>query len=445
MKIVNSSKAKIVDCNFLVLSKTIDKYRSAVAFFINVINKEWDSYKDLTSKESYNLTEKLTVETKENPTPFYDFKKDFHKFPSYLRRSAIADAYGIVSSYQSNLKNYEEEKAIALTEGSRFNKKSPKLNKWHFKCPALYKGNMYEKLDDNLVKIKIFKNNDWVWQVIKLRNTDVKYIKNKFSQDKTFSPILIKNGRKFYLQYSFEKKVDLAKIDYSNTKVCSIDLGLNHSAVCSIIDSNGTVLDRLFINQSREKDRLNRLLNRYKLKCKQGGRTNKPKIWGKINGLNTQIVNDTVNKIISFAIKNNADVLVFEYLKFTGKKPKGKAMQLQLWAKRRIQEKCKHQAHNFGMRFSRVSANNTSKLAFDGSGYVTRNNKNASLCKFKNGKEYNCDLNASYNIGARYFIREINKTISAKKWLQYETKVPHIARRTWCTLSTLRDLVVAMA
>ena len=85
-------------------------------------------------------------------------------------------------------------------------KKPPKLNKWHFKCPALYEGNMYEKLDDNLVRIKVFKNNDWVWQIIKLRNTDINYIKNRFSNDKVFSPILIKKGRKFYLQYAFEKK-----------------------------------------------------------------------------------------------------------------------------------------------------------------------------------------------------------------------------------------------
>ena len=32
MKLINSSKAKIVDCNFLVLSQTVDKYRNAVAF-----------------------------------------------------------------------------------------------------------------------------------------------------------------------------------------------------------------------------------------------------------------------------------------------------------------------------------------------------------------------------------------------------------------------------
>ncbi len=29
---------------------------------------------------------------------------------------------------------------------------------------------------------------------------------------------------------------------------------------------------------------------------------------------------------------------------------------------------------------------------------------------------FNCDLSASYNIGAKYFIRELQKSVSAKKW-----------------------------
>lgn len=34
-----------------------------------------------------------------------------------------------------------------------------------------------------------------------------------------------------------------------------------------------------------------------------------------------------------------------------------------------------------------------------------------SLCRCQTGKQYNCDLNASYNIGARYDIRELLKTL----------------------------------
>ena len=66
--------------------------------------------------------------------------------------------------------------------------------------------------------------------------------------------------------------------------------------------------------------------------------------------------------------------------------------------------------------------------------------KSYSLCKFKNGKVYNCDLNASYNIGARYFIREILKSLPATVRLDIEAKVPECSKRSTCTLSTLINL-----
>ena len=59
-------------------------------------------------------------------------------------------------------------------------------------------------------------------------------------------------------------------------------------------------------------------------------------------------------------------------------------------------------------------------------------------------KDYNADLNAAYNIGARYFIREYNKTIPEKVWLPAEAKVPEAGKRTLCTLSTLIRLVAAL-
>lgn len=48
------------------------------------------------------------VKTGSNPSPKYDFAKDFYKFPSYLRRAAINEAIGKVSSYKSNYANWEE-------------------------------------------------------------------------------------------------------------------------------------------------------------------------------------------------------------------------------------------------------------------------------------------------------------------------------------------------
>lgn len=460
MKIVNSYKVKIINVNN-ALNDTINIYRKELSFYIDVINKEWLKFDGLQSKSQVNLAEKLTHSTKDNPNPQYDFGKLFYKYPSYLRRSTISDALGIVSSFKSNLKNWEEERYHAISNGKKFKKQIPKLRLTHFKCPSLYKGNMFlDSLRTNSASIKIYKVNpetkkgDWIWMDVMLRQQDIKYLATNTIGMKEKSPTLVKCGRKFYLQFPFEGNANINKTKLKNTKVCSVDLGLNHSAVCSIIDYSGTVKAREFINQALEKDRLNRILKRMKKTQRQCGNQPMPKIWAKVNSYNKFLVNDTVSKIIKFALRQGADVIVCEFLKFNGKKGnKNKATQLHMWKCREIIKKLKHNAHKYGMRFSRVNAANTSALAFDGSGYVKRDSKNASLCVFpsgitpaggvsyRNGKKYNCDLNASYNIGARYFIREILKTFSEKKKSQYEAKVPDIVRRTQCTLSTLRLLV----
>ena len=60
--------------------------------------------------------------------------------------------------------------------------------------------------------------------------------------------------------------------------------------------------------------------------------------------------------------------------------------------------------------------------------------------QFTTGKIYNADLNASYNIGARYFIRRLFKTVTATQRLVLEAKVPQATKRSTCTLSHLINL-----
>ena len=92
------------------------------------------------------------------------------------------------------------------------------------------------------------------------------------------------------------------------------------------------------------------------------------------------------------------------------------------------------------MRVSRVNAINTSNLAYDGSGKVKRDKDNYSLCTFSSGKKYNCDLSASYNIGARYFLRNIINNLKKKELMEVQAKLPELSKRTLCTLSTLISL-----
>ena len=173
-----------------------------------------------------------------------------------------------------------------------------------------------------------------------------------------------------------------------------------------------------------------------------------PNFWRRIQGLQTHIIHHTCHEILAFAKQYNADVIVFEYLNQMNV-PKGfygakkLRFKLRYWRKTAIQNKVEEMAHYEGMRVRRINPRNTSALAFDGSGKVFRSTRK-DLCTFTTGKQYHADLNASYNIGARYFIKEIQKTISETKWLSLQAKVPELAKRTSQTLSSLISLYSAL-
>ena len=450
-KKVISYGAKIIDkpvINDKIFDNTVAISKESVSFIIDVVEKEWQDIKDLaTSKEKVNYVEKLIHETKDNSNPKYSmFDKLFYKFPSYLRRNNVSEAIGIVSSYHTNLDKYEKERYKAISSGKKFKKKVPKLSLEHNKFPVLFKGNMFNKIDDNTVQIKVYKNFDWVWLNVKLRNQDIKYIQKNCYLLKELSPALEKKGMNYKLKFSYEYRLNLPKEKpIKDRLVCTVDLGINTSAVCSIATYNGTVLAEKFINPAKEKDHMYRLINKVSKAQYEGGRYAKiVGLWRKIDNIKSEITNQVVNKIIKFALENNADVIVLEYLgkmKLRGYGAKRNRRRIQNWNKRTISSKLKEIAHRKGMRYAFINPKNTSSLAYDGSGKVERNKKNFSICKFSSGKVYNCDLNATKNIAARYFIREIEKSMDESSWLQFKAKVPELAIRTNCTLNTLISLV----
>ena len=175
-----------------------------------------------------------------------------------------------------------------------------------------------------------------------------------------------------------------------------------------------------------------------------------PGLWAKAKGVNDEISVKTARFIVDTAIFFGVDTIVMEALDLNGKKRGSQKQRLSLWRARYVQSMVEVKAHRAGIRVSRVCAWNTSRLAFDGSGRVLRGGETAkvgktySLCEFPNGKVYNCDLNASYNIGARYYIREILRNQSERTRLALTAKVPSLARRSTCTLSDLKDLRAAL-
>lgn len=437
MKIISSYAVEIKHINKL-FRQTIKIYNDAVAFCVRVFEENWSDLRilEVGNKERKSYAEKLIHSTKLNVAKYPDFDIIFHKMPTYLRRAVIGDALGHLSSYYSNLSNWK---------ASNTNSKAPTLQTHLNKLPTFYRDNMYlDGCDGDSVKLKLFVNNDWNWVEVKLKHTDVVSIQKHMKSAKMSVPTLEKKNKKWFLRFAFEEKVELNKTKLKEQRILAVDLGINTDATCSVMNIEGTILAREFINFASDKDQLYHTLNKIKKIQQKYGSNNVAKLWRYAKFHNDELARKIANAITKAAIRHNCDVIVFEYLNTNGKKPGYQKQKLNMWKKNTIQNIVEHKAHKNGIRVSRVCAWDTSKLAYDGSGKVLRGKKanlnTYELCQFSSGKIYNCDLSASYNIGARFFIREMQKILPVKVWSDIVAKVPECQKRTQCTYNTLLEI-----
>ena len=354
--------------------------------------------------------------------------------PSYLRRSAIQHALGAVSSYYTRLDLWKKGELRG----------KPKLVCENHAMPVFYRDVMYKEAEPgkDVAHLKLFDGREWKWFQVKLLHTDMEYLRKKWNRKKASAPTLEKKHHKYFLRFSYTEEVSLSKTAIKEQVICSVDIGINTDAVCSIMRADGTILGRKFINFPSDKDHLYHVLGRIRRFQREHSSEQVQSRWDYAKRLNMELSRKIAAEITKYATEYQADVIVLEYLEMQGKISGKKKQKLHLWRKRDIQKLCEHQAHRNGTRVSRVSARNTSRLACDGSGAVVRNQENHSLCTFRTGKQYNCDLSATYNIGARYFIRELLKPFPETERSSLEAKVPAVKRRTSCVYADLRKLHV---
>lgn len=423
MKITSSYGIEIKQMN-KIFRPTIAIYNDAISFCVDVFENEWQDIEQLDTMQRKQYAESLIHTTKNNKAK-YDFDSKFYKMPSYMRRNIINSALGYLSSYHSNLDNWKNNGC---------NGRKPTFQKHLNQFPTFYKDNMYLPNTDDTVQLKLFIDKDWKWVTVKLKHTDIQYIRKHLQNTKMSVPTLEKKHHKWFLRFAFEEDVKLK--DKKDT-ILAIDLGINTDATCSVMQSDGTILARKFINFASDKDQITHTLNKIKGVSQKYGSHNTTKLWRIARFKNEELTRKIAKAITDYAIEQNVDVIVFEHLNMKGKKRGSKKQKLHMWKKNSIQKYVEHKAHRQGIRVSHICAWDTSKLAYDGSGIVVRDKSNYSLATFRNGKKYNCDLSASYNIGARYFIRELEKSTSAKKWSLIQAKVPECVKRTQCTYNTL--------
>lgn len=424
-----------------VLKDTLARYRGVCKYIGEVVDKEWDVLSQCkNAKGQLTCVEKLIHHTKQNPVPKYaDFDTLFYKYPSYYRRSAINFVVGAVSSYRTRLEDYNERRYNAISNGKRFREKAPKLQLETGACPTLYRKSTFQD-DGETIQIKVHIRNTWDWIQVSMPMRDRKSLNEKISAaEKVSAPTLEYEYHKFYLvfpvQYGFVKFPDTP---LQEQKILAVDLGINNAAVCSVMDYNGTILAREFSPFTCEKDHLDHTINRIRrVQRKSGIGQELSAIYTKLEGQKDNYVKQVCHWICSLALKYHVYGVVIEHL---GKmKGRWRKDRIHHWCKAKIRDMLKGMLLRHGIRTFQINPKNTSALAFDGSGQVIRDKNNFSMCTFaKTGKRYHCDLSASYNIGARYFLRAIEKSMSEKAWSELTAKVPEFPKRTSYTLATLR-------
>ena len=443
MSVVSYNVEVINNTNKLrhIVANTLALYNSALNYVCDVVLKHYDEINELNNLEGRMYLEHLIHNTKNNIAK-YDFDSIYYKLPCYLLRDIESKAIGHIFSYKSNLDNYKKERYNKISNGKKFKKREPSLSKCNL-LPSFYKGNMYKMISDNKIALKIYEDNDWKYEEFKLKKNDLKYI-NKIN-GKRYNPEIKIIGKKIYIKFTFEiEDLKLQDKELNKRIICGVDLGVNNDATISIMNYEGTILGRHFIN-TNNKDLMNHLLNKKRKIQRNSGNYKYLRnlhINNKINSINENIVNHTVNQIIKICLSYGVDVIVFENLRHKFKRAKRSfRSRLHRWRKIAIYNKAYEMAHRNGIRVSTVNPNGTSKYAYDGSGLVERDNDNYSICKFVSGKIYNCDLSASYNIAARYYIRETLKPLDVNSRSELETKASLALSGTKLTYNTFKVLL----
>ena len=443
MSVVSYNVEVINNTNKLrhIVANTLALYNSALNYVCDVVLKHYDEINELNNLEGRMYLEHLIHNTKNNIAK-YDFDSIYYKLPCYLLRDVESKAIGHIFSYKSNLDNYKKERYNKISNGKKFKKLEPSLAKCNL-LPSFYKGNMYKMISDNKIALKIYEDNDWKYEEFKLKKNDLKYI-NKIN-GKRYNPEIKIIGKKIYIKFTFEiEDIKLQDKELNKRIICGVDLGVNNDATISIMNYEGTILGRHFIN-TNNKDLMNHLLNKKRKIQRNSGNYKYLRnlhINNKINSINENIVNHTVNQIIKICLSYGVDVIVFENLRHKFKRAKKSfRARLHRWRKIAIYNKAYEMAHRNGIRVSTVNPNGTSKYAYDGSGEVERDNDNYSICKFVSGKIYNCDLSASYNIAARYYIRETLKPLDVNSRSELETKASLALSGTKLTYNTFKVLL----
>ncbi len=389
-----------------------------VAKFYFAVIQEYQYILALKQKQALTELERLTVQTQNNPTP--KIPLPILHIPVMFRRAAINTTYGSAKSFFSNLKKYKEKKAKAEAKGKKYKQRPPVPPREWNKKVTFYAG-MIKDMDDNTVMLKLYTGKAWVWMKFK-------HAGRTFPESwKTCSPHAVIYKNRIELHFPVEKSVRLIKIatqlkQNPNLNVCAVDLNLDDNyAVCAILSNDGTQGKVKFIKGNKSlHNRRKRLLGKIAIKRSQYNgvleEDDNKALWKKIRDMENYEAHRVSRRIVEFAVENGASIIVFENLKnlkpAKDKYSKRSNTKRAYWLKGKIHEYTRYKALERSILISIVNPKNTSRDCFYCNEKVSRYNNipggytvGTPLYLCPNGHRGNADVNASWNISKKFFLK----------------------------------------
>ncbi len=431
------------DAHSPYFAATKDLFNKVAAFYFEVIASH-EKVLDLSSKEALTVLETLTHTTAGNPSPVMPLPLAIAAdLPAMFRRAAIHAALGSAHSFYSHLEKWRNRREKAQALGKKFTIHPPVPPRRWNKSVTLYAGQWKGRTKKSIL-LKMWTGSSWAWIKCGIRG-------QKFPAEwDVESPTLLQDGGHWKLHTAIQKrfpapaKVEQQVLFHGKTRICSVDLNITkHLAVCTLLTVEGTVIATRFISGGKQlhglrKKQLGRVArNRSKTGVIAEGEQDNAALWAKIRALDEDSAQQVSHRIVQFAQKHQASIIVFEHLGHF-KPQKGKYSRRgnekrSYWLRGKIYNDSKYKAWQIGIITCRVSPRNTSRDCASCGALVARYDARKPAEGYTAGAPLvycpacqmrgNSDRNASLVIGKRLLAR-YQQTSSDQTSLKEKPQAP---------------------
>ena len=297
--------------------QTQSLFDAVLAFYYELLEKQPEAL-TLSNQNLLRHLELQTIKQRDGTPP--ETPLPFEKIPLYFRRAAINAAISMYRSYMGKLKAWQEG---PIKSGK------PSPPKCLHMSMLYYKG-MYKDFDEKSILLKLYTGKAWAW--VKHRYTGRPFPENA----ELMSPTIVIKKKKVMLHIPVKEIVEDSRTAkervQQNEKFVAVALtGSDSLAVCTTIEADGRATAPYFIKGGKELAHRRKLLLGYTkrglaendmthtvgdaaLSVPQEHRPNK-KYYDKITRLTDHYAHEVSRKIVDYALKQGAKLIVLPELK----------------------------------------------------------------------------------------------------------------------------------